>query len=38
MPTLSENPTEEEMLAYAQAHPLVKKALRIFRGKITLRK
>ncbi len=38
LPVLSENPTEEEMLAYAHAHPLVKKALRIFRGKITLRK
>ena len=35
LPLLSENPTEEEMLAYAHAHPLVKKALRIFRGKIT---
>ncbi len=35
LPALSENPTEEEMLAYAHAHPLVKKALRIFRGKIT---
>ena len=34
LPALSENPTEEEMLAYAHAHPLVKKALRIFRGKI----
>lgn len=38
LPILSENPTDEEMLAYAQAHPLVKKALRIFRGKVTLRK
>lgn len=38
LPVLSENPTEEEMLGYAHAHPLVKKALRIFRGKITLRK
>ncbi len=38
LPVLSENPTEEEMLAYAQAHPLVKKALRIFRGKISIRK
>jgi DNA polymerase III subunit gamma/tau len=31
---LSDDPTEEEMLRYAHAHPLVKKALRIFRGKI----
>ena len=34
LPVLSDNPTKEEMLAYAHAHPLVKKALRIFRGKI----
>lgn len=34
LPVLSEDPTEEEMLRYAHAHPLVKKALRIFRGKI----
>ncbi|MBX7174338.1 MAG: DNA polymerase III subunit gamma/tau [Pyrinomonadaceae bacterium] len=32
--TLSENPTEEELRLYAENHPLVKKALRIFRGKI----
>ena len=34
LPILSENPTEEELLGYAHAHPLVRKALRIFRGKI----
>ncbi len=34
IPVLPENPTEEEMWSYAQNHPLVKKALRIFRGKI----
>lgn len=34
LPILSDNPTEEEMLAYAHAHPLIRKALRIFRGKI----
>jgi len=34
LPKLSENPTKEEMLEYAQAHPLVKKAMRIFRAKI----
>ncbi|MCU1288842.1 MAG: polymerase subunit gamma and tau [Acidobacteria bacterium] len=34
IPALSENPTEEELLVYAHNHPLVRKALRIFRGKI----
>lgn len=34
LPVLSENPTEEEMLAYAQAHPRIKKIVRLFRGKI----
>ncbi|MCY7375056.1 MAG: DNA polymerase III subunit gamma/tau [Pyrinomonadaceae bacterium] len=34
MPVLPENPTEEQMWEYAQKHPLVKKALRIFRGKL----
>jgi DNA polymerase-3 subunit gamma/tau len=34
MPVLPENPTPEEMLAYAQKHPAVKKVLRAFRGKI----
>ena len=34
LPVLSENPTEEELFAYASAHPVVKKALRIFRGTI----
>lgn len=34
LPVLSENPTQEELLAYAHAHPLVRKALRTFRGKI----
>lgn len=32
--TLSENPTEDEMWRYAENHPAVKRALRIFRGKI----
>jgi DNA polymerase III subunit gamma/tau len=31
---LSENPTEEELMRFAENHPLVKRALRIFRGKI----
>lgn len=34
IPVLSENPTQEELLAYAHAHPLVRKAMRIFRAKI----
>ena len=34
IPVLPENPTQEEMWHYAQNHPLVKKALRIFRAKI----
>jgi DNA polymerase III subunit gamma/tau len=34
LPELPENPTEEQLLAYAQAHPRVKKAMRIFRAKI----
>lgn len=34
LPVLSEDPSEDEMLAYANAHPVVRKALRIFRGKI----
>jgi DNA polymerase III subunit gamma/tau len=34
MPVLPENPSEEEMRCYAENHPLVKKAMRIFRAKI----
>lgn len=34
IPVLPENPTEEQMWEYANNHPLVKKALRIFRGKL----
>jgi DNA polymerase-3 subunit gamma/tau len=34
IPELSDNATEEELLAYAQNHPLVRQALRVFRGKI----
>ena len=34
IPVLPENPTEEQLWQYAQNHPMVKKALRIFRGKI----
>lgn len=35
LPALSDNPTEQELLAYAHAHPVVKKAMRVFRAKIT---
>ena len=34
IPVLPENPSDAEMWKYAENHPLVKKALRIFRGKI----
>jgi hypothetical protein len=34
LPVLPENPTPDELLAYAQKHPSVKKVLRAFRGKI----
>ncbi len=34
IPVLGENPTEEELLAYASSHPYVKRALKIFRGTI----
>jgi DNA polymerase III subunit gamma/tau len=34
LPTLSDDPSEDELIAYANAHPVVKKALRIFGGKI----
>ncbi len=34
IPVLPENPTEAELYKYAESHPLVKKALKIFRGKI----
>ena len=34
LPELPENPTEEELWHYAQSHPLTKKLIRIFRGKL----
>lgn len=34
LPDLSDNPTEKELFAYANAHPNVRKAMRIFRGKV----
>jgi len=32
--TLSDNPTEEEMLAYAEQHPLIRKVKRAFRATV----
>lgn len=34
LPGLSPEPTEQELKAYAQAHPAVRAALKVFRGKI----
>jgi DNA polymerase-3 subunit gamma/tau len=34
LPELSADPSEEELLAYAQAHPVVRNAIRIFGGTI----
>lgn len=34
LPELTESPTEEELAAYARAHPTVRAALRVFRAKI----
>ena len=34
IPVLPENPTEEQLWEFAQKHPLLKQALRIFRGKL----
>ncbi len=34
LPELSDDPTEEELWNYAQSHPLTKKVIRIFRGKL----
>ena len=34
IPKLSETPTEEELFAYANAHPDVRKLMRIFRAKV----
>lgn len=34
IPELPENPTEEELINYAENHPTVKKVLRVFRGKL----
>ncbi len=34
LPQLSSDPSEEELLEYASAHPLVKRAVRVFRAKI----
>ena len=34
LPALTADPTEEELLAYANAHPSVRAAMRVFRAKI----
>lgn len=34
LPVLGENPTDEELMAYAQAHPKVRKVMRIFRARV----
>ena len=34
IPELPENASQEELLAYAHSHPLVRKAMRVFRAKI----
>ncbi len=34
LPELSDDPTDEELMAYANAHPSVKAAIRVFRAKI----
>jgi hypothetical protein len=34
IPTLSDSPTEVELLAYAEAHPTVRRARRVFQAKI----
>ena len=34
VPELSENPTEEELFAYANAHPDIRKLMRMFRAKV----
>lgn len=35
LPILGDSPTKEELFAYAQAHPAVKRAMRVFRAKLT---
>ena len=34
LPKLSDNPTDEELNAYAAAHPGVRRVVNVFRGKI----
>ena len=34
IPVLPENPTEDDLMNYAENHPLVKKVKRVFRGKL----
>ncbi|MCB1023649.1 MAG: DNA polymerase III subunit gamma/tau [Acidobacteria bacterium] len=35
IPVLAEDPTEEQLIEFAESHPLVRKVKRVFRGKIT---
>lgn len=35
LPVLSDDPSEDEMIIYANAHPGIRRAMRIFRAKIT---
>jgi len=34
VPVLPENPSEDELFVYAKSHPVIKKALRVFRGRL----
>jgi hypothetical protein len=34
LPELGDQPSEDEMLNYAKAHPVVRSAMRVFRAKI----
>jgi hypothetical protein len=34
LPDIGEHPTEQQLTAYANAHPAVRAALKVFRGKI----
>lgn len=34
LPVLSADPTDDELMAYAKAHPSIRAAIRVFRGKI----
>jgi hypothetical protein len=34
LPVLSDDPTDEELVAYASAHPDVRRVMRVFRAKV----